>query len=256
MSVSKKDLMLLTGFAGVLAAVLVFFFLYRPLTDKAEVLKTENEALTTRIAELEKLEAEKELYVAKTDEMSREISKTYELFPSNVMTEDVIYFAIYEEATAPLKVSGITIEPQVLQYQMGANTQEAATTDDAAAEGTEAEAEASVPADVASVSGNNAALYNQAATLSYEVSYAGLKRCIDYVCKNPNRMTVDNVMASYDNTTGLLTGNMKVNMYFLTGNGKPYTPPNISNVLLGNSNLFGSIVIPSEAQQAEAENAQ
>ena len=47
MSVSKKDLMLLTGFAGVLAAVLVFFFLYRPLTDKAEVLKTENEALTT-----------------------------------------------------------------------------------------------------------------------------------------------------------------------------------------------------------------
>ncbi len=278
MSVSKKDLLLLLGLCGVLAAALVYFFVYQPFMQKSDALETENNSLSVRIAELEAMEAKREEYITETEDMNRQIASVYNLFPSNVMAEDAIYLAIYEESLAPLQVNGITIEPQEVQYQSGGNedtegteekedaidkaksdapADQAALEADAELEGTAVDSDADDEAaeDRITDAGANMVLYNQPVTISYELSYDGLKRCINYICTNPNRMTVESVAAAYDNTSGMLSGNMRVNMYYLTGNGKPYTPPDFSNVLIGNTNLFGSIVLP-ETQSDSGEDAE
>lgn len=239
MSISKKDAQLLLGFAGVLVAVLVFFFVYKPLTEKSLALKTENVTLEARIADLETKVAKKAFYESETARMKAEVDAVYSEFPSFVMAEDVITLGIIEQATAPMEVTGITIDVPDQLYLVSQN---------AAAQMTETE---TVPADgtaTQAVSGNTIGLYNQPMKLSYNVSYEGLKRSIDYICKNPNRMTIGNITAAYDNTTGLLTGSTDVNMYFLSGTGKPYTAPSLAGVPMGTNNLFGTVNIPGEAQ--------
>lgn len=226
MSISKKDAQLLIGFSGVLIAVLVFWFLYKPLTEKTEVLRNENVQLTARVAQLEEMAANESNYLNETQRMNSEIAQTYNLFPSNVLTEDVIYFALNQEMVAPLTVQGIAIDASAQVYAVSQN--------------------AVSQNEVVQGNPSNVVLFDQPATFSYLSSYEGFKRSLDNICNNQNRMTIESVTAAYDNTTGLLTGSTKVNMYYLTGTGKGYIAPDFSNVPVGTSNLFGTVTIPSE----------
>ena len=77
-------------------------FLRQRLSISLYTLETENNSLSVRIAELEAMEAKREEYITETEDMNRQIASVYNLFPSNVMAEDAIYLAIYEESLAPL----------------------------------------------------------------------------------------------------------------------------------------------------------
>ncbi|MDD3414410.1 MAG: hypothetical protein PHY47_10465 [Lachnospiraceae bacterium] len=236
MSISKKDTQLLIGLSGLLIAVLVFWFLYKPLTEKTEVLRNENVQLTARVAQLEQMAANESNYKSETQRMNNELTQTYNLFPSNVLTEDVIYLALNQEIVAPLTVQGIAIDASAQIYAVSQNSisqnsiSQNAVSENAVPEGNP----------------SNVVLFNQPATFSYQSSYEGFKRSLDNICNNQNRMTIESVTAAYDNTTGLLTGSTKVNMYYLTGTGKGYIAPDFSNVPVGTNNLFGTVSIPSE----------
>ena len=54
-------------------------------------------------------------------------------------------------------------------------------------------------------------------------------------------MTLDNVNASYDTSTGNLTGTIIVNMFSMTGTDNSYSEPDAGAVAYGTDNIFGTI---------------
>lgn len=251
MKVSKRDILLLVGFIGILAAVCSFFFVFQPTMEKADALEQENIQLQARINDLSSKMENKDSYIAETESMNREIDAIFKEFPVDVREEDSILLAINQELISPMMISSISIsacEPVVLQ-----NEEEDVSHTYEIDEIEEYEAQEGISDDVsasaADPNGNGlgtesmpSILMARNVTINYLVSYEGLKRGIKNISVQDNRMSIDNLTVSYDESTGLLTGTTSVDMYCIPGQpGKEYVVPNFSSVLLGTDNIFGSI---------------
>lgn len=84
-------------------------------------------------------------------------------------------------------------------------------------------------------------LYRTQVTLQFNGTYAGLKEAVTYLAQQNGRMTLDNVNASYDTSTGNLTGTIIVNMFSMTGTDNSYSEPDAGAVAYGTDNIFGTI---------------
>ena len=63
----------------------------------------------------------------------------------------------------------------------------------------------------------------------------------EYLASQNGRMTIDSVNASFDPTTGNLTGTLTVDLFSMTGTSNSYTKPDAGSVAHGTGNLFGTI---------------
>ena len=76
---------------------------------------------------------------------------------------------------------------------------------------------------------------------NYDGTYQGIKDIINHTNSQNNRMIINNLSASYDTTTGLLSGTIDFTMYAISGTDVLYTGPHISEVATGRNNIFGTV---------------
>ncbi|MBD5513452.1 MAG: hypothetical protein HDR06_02055 [Lachnospiraceae bacterium] len=262
MKVSKRDVLLLLGLLGILAAVCSYFLVYQPTMEKADALEEENEELNARIADLSSKMNNKDSYVEQTESMNREMETIFMEFPIDVREEDSILLAVNQELIAPMQISSISIgpcEPVILQsddeeidHTYEIEQIEEYETQEGIQDETMAEA---ADASVSATGNMPSVLMSRNVTTNYLVSYDGLKRSIKNISIQDNRMSIDNLTVSYDESTGLLTGTTSVDMYCIPGQAdKEYVTPNLSSVLLGSDNIFGSIELYGERGLADLED--
>mgnify|MGYP001042622471 CR=1 FL=1 len=266
MKVSKRDILILIGFLGILIGVCSFLFVFQPTMEKADALQQENMELQSRIADLQNKKNNKDTYENETARMEQEMKEIYQLFPVDVREENAILLAINQELIAPLKVDSITIDA-LLEVPFLEDTPEEETQIsyeiDAVEEledyeGTQQSEEAlTVGGDDGTGGLNPFGLKNRKMTMTYEISYEGLKRSVKNICMQTDRMVVDDLSVVFDETTGLLHGTMAVNMYCVPNQeGKEYVQPNLSSVLLGSDNIFGTIVLRGESGLPDLEDGE
>ena len=250
MKASKRDILLLLGLIGILAAVGSYFLAYQPNMEKAEALEQENEELEARIKDLSSKMDNKDSYEAETERMNGEMEAIFKRFPVDVKEEDGVLLAINQELISPMMIDSINITactPVILN-----STEEDVDHTYEIDEIEEYEAQEGIGDDGAPISdaiANGAdnsnmpsILMDRGVTLNYLVSYEGLKRGIKSISMQDNRMSINNLTVAYDETTGLLRGTTVVDMYCIPGQpDKEYEEPNFSSVLLGSDNIFGSI---------------
>ena len=90
----KKQIPLLLGLLGVVAAVMVYLFYFKPTMEHVNQLKAEDVKLQARITELEALRDQRDFFIEETEKMSKKVDEIYEQFPENVLPEDAIWEAI------------------------------------------------------------------------------------------------------------------------------------------------------------------
>lgn len=265
MKVSKRDVLLLLGFLGILAAVCSYVFVFQPTMEKTEALVEENQQLQERIADLQIKSGNRDTYESETAQMRREMEEIYQLFPVDVREENAIILALNQELLSPMEVQSLTIDALVEVPVVEAQDQEMP---DATYEIEEVEEiedatgtqEAPTPeaGDAQNAEGVNPfQLMYRKATLNYEVSYEGLKRSVKNICMQTDRMVIDNLSVVYDEQTGLLRGVTAVNMFCVPEQeGKEYEEPDFGGVLLGTDNIFGTRVIRSEGNLPDLEEGE
>ncbi len=265
MKVSKRDILLLVAFIGILAAVCSYLFVFQPTMEKTEALVQENQQLTERIVDLQNKSANRGSYESQTAQMNQRIEEIYQLFPVDVREEDAVLLAINQELLSPMEVESITIDALLEVPLVEASDP---NMPDATYEIDEVEAieddlgtqEAPTPesGDTQGAAGVNPfSLMNRKATINYEVSYDGLKRSVKNICMQTDRMVIDNLSVVYDEQTGLLKGTTTVNMYCVPNQeGKEYEEPDFGGVLLGTDNIFGTRVIRSEGSLPDLEDGE
>ncbi len=266
MKVSKRDILLLIGFLGILVGVCSYLFVFQPTMEKADALEQENMQLQSRISDLKSKQANKETYESETVKMEQEMKEIYQLFPVDVREENAILLAINQELVAPLKVESVTIDAlldvpfldSVPEEETQISYEIDAVEELEDYEGTQQSEEAlTVGGEDGSGGLNPYGLKSRKVTMTYEISYEALKRSVKNICLQTDRMVIDNMTVVYDESAGLLHGTTAVNMYCVPNQeGKEYVQPNFSSVLLGTDNIFGTIVIRSESGLGDLEGAE
>lgn len=266
MKVSKRDILLLIGFLGILVGVCSYLFVFQPTMEKADALEQENMQLQSKISDLKSKQANKETYESETVKMEQEMKEIYQLFPVDVREENAILLAINQELVAPLKVESMTIDAlldvpfldSVPEEETQISYEIDAVEELEDYEGTQQSEEALTVGGEDGTGGLNPyGLKSRKVTMTYEISYEALKRSVKNICLQTDRMVIDNMTVVYDESTGLLHGTTAVNMYCVPNQeGKEYVQPNFSSVLLGTDNIFGTIVIRSESGLGDLEGAE
>ena len=216
--------------------------------ESAEALEAENAQLQERINDLNDKMENKDSYVEETAAMNEEMDAILKQFPIDVREEDGVLLAINQELIAPMVIDSIGItasEPTALPDAEEEDVDHTYEIDEIeeyeAEEGIADEAEQAADAEGGSGTNLPYTLMQRSVTMNYLVSYEGLKRGIKNISVQDNRMSINNLTVSYDETTGLLNGTTVVDMYSIPGQDKEYVQPNFSSVLVGSDNIFGAL---------------
>ena len=262
MNISMRDKKLLLMFSGVAVFGLGWFFGYRPQMEEAANIEAANKPLEERLSDLLELAGNRDFYISETENAQNKINEYVSKFPSDVKEENGIVLAQNIENSLGMQISNVGIatkefvasidgsteeeiaeQNETMSEQANSQTREQIDeiegTDSKAAE--ELQNAADIAAALADSTSQTPVLYRTQDTLEFTGTYANLKDVVAYLAEQTGRLTVDNMNASYDTSTGYLTGSIVVNMFSMTGTGNTYTEPDAGQVAYGTSNLFGTL---------------
>ena len=276
MNISMRDKKLLLMFSGVAVFGLGWFFGYRPQMEEAANIEAANKPLEERLSNLLELAGNRDFYISETENAQNKINEYVSKFPSDVKEENGIVLAQNIENSLGMQISNVGIATKEFVASIDGSTEEEIAEQNETMseqansqtreqideiEGTDSKAaeELQNASDIAAAQADSTSqtpvLYRTQDTLEFTGTYANLKDVVAYLAEQTGRLTVDNMNASYDTSTGYLTGSIVVNMFSMTGTGNTYTEPDAGQVAYGTSNLFGTLEkATANAAQTSEEN--
>ena len=243
-NISTRDKKLILMLSGIVIFALGYFGAFRPLMDKADEMKTANEPLEAKLAQLEEIEENKDYYISETENYNQKVTDYTAMFPADVKEEDAIILARDMEQKTGIRAFQLDISPQELTSSL--------TLDDYDEDFNEIEQETDVQQLVADSSGME--LYRMRNSFDFNGTYDAVKNVIDALMQDGRRMTVDSLDIDFSASTGDVGGTMVVNMYSMTGTGREYTAPDTGVTRMGSSNLFGTISSAGGADATEEQD--
>lgn len=240
--ISDANLKVIYSLIAIIVLVLAYMFGVSKNIQKHSELKEQNEILQAEVNELSQKKAsigEVEDEIASIDARMDELCKR---FPYR-MTEQTVY-AIMQDMMdkTGVECSSISISPNNLFFSTGLVPEGELSNnvkDDYLAWGLEApEEEESTEEPVLDLA--NLAAYETAVAIPFSGEYDQVKAMITYVNEHENHMSMGPISASFDSSTGLVSGSVTISMYSLLGNGETYSEPSIPSYEKGVDNIFGS----------------
>ncbi len=226
---------------GILLAVGAYYGVFRSMEEKTKELETQCIAMEADIAKYKEWEQNKDYYVSETERMSAEIAERIKEFPSYNLPEDAIKLA-YEmdnrSNTNFMYIDSINFADPVPLY----------TADYSSIDLTEAGGviDPNIPYPIY-------VLWKLDAIYGIDASYDGLKQMISNIQAQNDRKGIESVALSMDSSTGLLSGSVIMNSYYVDGSEKPYAQPSLMPVIKGTENPFGTLDAPEMNIEAEEE---
>jgi len=92
----------------------------------------------------------------------------------------------------------------------------------------------------------------------FKVDYNNIKRVFKAVLNDEDKKNIGSISLVYDTESGLLSGNLSMNMYFVTGTDKIYESPSLGagvKVKKGQKNLFGTLNTSSGNDSSDEEDS-
>ena len=252
MKVKKSEIQLLIAVLGVLLAVVTYFLVYAKFNDMSETIETQNASLRSQVSTLEVLEQRKADYLAATEKMKTYITGFENRFPADILPEDSIMMVKTLEDYTRTEVANIAFgsEAEVV-YTPAADaattTADATAATDTTATDAAADTTAAAATTVASpVSTDGTAyadthMYEVPLSISISCTYDDFKGLVRYIYNQQERESIQGVSISYNETDGMLTGNMTMNTYYLLGTDKVYSSPYIPDMQMGVDTIFGNM---------------
>lgn len=238
MKVKKSEIQLLIAVIGVLIAVCTYFLVYSKFNEKSDALEAENATLSSQVATLEILDQRKADYIEATEKMQSYITNFENRFPADILPEDSIMMVKTLEDYTRTEVANIAFgsEAEVVYTpaaDVATTTADATAATDTTATDAAADTTAAAATTVASPVSTDGTVY--ADTHMYEVplsisiscTYDDFKGLVRYIYNQQERESIQGVSISYNETDGMLTGNMTMNTYYLLGTDKVYSSPYI-----------------------------
>ena len=275
--ISDSDKRLLIIFFAIVILACSYFFIFNKGMTKASELEAQNEQDSAKVQQMQQMEASLPQVKENIENMKQTQADIIAKYPSDMTTEKTIEsLQDYEDHSSDFHITDITFAMRmplvgaVDTTAAGSSTDEtdsSADTADGAADSAagDTSAAADTTADTQSTgdgtddaatdasadTSGNVAGYYASIGIRYEASYNGLKEMIAYVNAFQDRTTITQFTAAFDDATGKLTGEMTMNMYYITNTGKEYVPPVFDFMPKGVSNIFGNTIGTTQGDSVE-----
>lgn len=230
MKVKKSEIQLLIAVIGVLIAVCTYFLVYSSFNEKSDALEAQNVTLSSQVATLEALDQRKADYIEATGKMQSYITNFENRFPADILPEDSIMMVKTLEDYTRTEVANIAFgsEAEVVYTPAADTTAAAATT-------------ATSPVSTDGTAYADTHMYEVPLSISISCTYDDFKGLVRYIYNQQERESIQGVSISYNETDGMLTGNMTMNTYYLLGTDKVYSSPYIPDMQMGVDTIFGNV---------------
>ena len=240
MKVKKSEIQLLIAVIGVLIAVCTYFLVYSSFNEKSDALEAENATLSSQVATLEILDQRKADYIEATGKMQSYITNFENRFPADILPEDSIMMVKTLEDYTRTEVANIAFgsEAEVVYTPAADAATTTADATDAAATTTTA---STSPVSTDGTVYADTHMYEVPLSISISCTYDDFKGLVRYIYNQQERESIQGVSISYNETDGMLTGNMTMNTYYLLGTDKVYSSPYIPDMQMGVDTIFGNV---------------
>lgn len=266
--ISDSDKRLLIIFFAIVILACSYFFIFNKGMTKASELEAQNEQDSAKVQQMQQMEASLPQVKENIENMKQTQADIIAKYPSDMTTEKSIEsLQDYEDHSSDFHITDITFAMR-MPLVGAVDTTAADSSTDAADSSTDtadgaadsAAGDTSATTDTQSAgektddaatnasadTSGNVAGYYASIGIRYEASYNGLKEMIAYVNAFQDRTTITQFTAAFDDATGKLTGEMTLNMYYITNTGKEYVPPVFDFMPKGVSNIFGKTIERSQ----------
>lgn len=266
--ISDSDKRLLIIFFAIVILACSYFFIFNKGMTKASELEAQNEQDSAKVQQMQQMEASLPQVKENIENMKQTQADIIAKYPSDMTTEKTIEsLQDYEDHSSDFHITDITFAMRMPLVGAADTTAAGSSTDetdgsadtadvagDSAAGDTSAAADTQsaadgtddAAADASTDTVGDVAGYYASIGIRYEASYNGLKEMIAYVNAFQDRTTITQFTAAFDDATGKLTGEMTLNMYYITNTGKDYVPPVFDFMPKGVSNIFGKTIERSQ----------
>lgn len=266
--ISDSDKRLLIIFFAIVILACSYFFIFNKGMTKASELEAQNEQDSAKVQQMQQMEASLPQVKENIENMKQTQADIIAKYPSDMTTEKSIEsLQDYEDHSSDFHITDITFAmrmPLVGAVDTAAvdsstdETDSSADTADGAADSAASDTSATADtqsaadgtddaaADASADTMGNVTGYYASIGIRYEASYNGLKEMIAYVNAFQDRTTITQFTAAFDDATGKLTGEMTLNMYYITNTGKEYVPPVFDFMPKGVSNIFDKTIERSQ----------
>lgn len=272
--ISDSDKRLLIIFFAIVLLACSYFFVFNKGMNQASELEAQNVEDSAKVQQMQQMEASLPQVKENIENMKQTQADIIAKYPSDMTTEKSIEsLQDYEDHSSDFHITDITFAmrmPLVGAADTTAAGSSADTADettdgttDSAADDTSATTDTTADTqstgdgtddattDASADTSGNVAGYYASIGIRYEASYSGLKEMIAYVNEFKDRTTITQFSATFDDATGKLTGEMTLNMYYITNTGKDYVPPVFDFMPKGVSNIFGNTIGTTQGDSVE-----
>lgn len=270
--ISDSDKRLLIIFFAIVLLACSYFFVFNKGMNKASELEAQNAEDRAKVQQMQQMEASLPQVKEKIVNMKQTQADIIAKYPSDMTTEKSIEsLQDYEDHSSDFHITDITFAMRMPLVGAADTTAAGSSTDaadsstetadgtsDSAADDTSATTDTTADAqstedgtDDATTDASVVAGYYASIGIRYEASYSGLKEMIAYVNEFKDRTTITQFSATFDDATGKLTGEMTLNMYYITNTGKDYVPPVFDFMPKGVSNIFGNTMGTTQGDSVE-----
>ena len=270
--ISDSDKRLLIIFFAIVLLACSYFFVFNKGMNKASELEAQNAEDRAKVQQMQQMEASLPQVKEKIENMKQTQADIIAKYPSDMTTEKSIEsLQDYEDHSSDFHITDITFAMRMPLVGAADTTAAGSSTDaadsstetadgaaDSAADDTSATTDTTADTqstedgtDDAATDASVVAGYYASIGIRYEASYSGLKEMIAYVNEFKDRTTITQFSAAFDDATGKLTGEMTLNMYYITNTGKDYVPPVFDFMPKGVSNIFGNTMGTTQGDSVE-----
>ena len=270
--ISDSDKRLLIIFFAIVLLACSYFFVFNKGMNKASELEAQNAEDRAKVQQMQQMEASLPQVKEKIVNMKQTQADIIAKYPSDMTTEKSIEsLQDYEDHSSDFHITDITFAMRMPLVGAADTTAAGSSTDaadsstetadgaaDSAADDTSATTDTTADTqstedgtDDAATDASVVAGYYASIGIRYEASYSGLKEMIAYVNEFKDRTTITQFTAAFDDATGKLTGEMTLNMYYITNTGKDYVPPVFDFMPKGVSNIFGNTIGTTQGDSVE-----
>lgn len=217
---TDSEIRLLLVFLAVLMLAAAYFFSFQRNVERAEEIEAQNEEDKAFAEMLESMVARRPQIEAQTEEYRQTIRDIIAKYPPYVPTEKAIEIIQQIENRTGVHMRSIGFSMAGLVISLDGYS----WVEDEGGQVTS--------------TGASSVGYRDTLSMSYEAGYDDFKDMVDYIGRLTDRTTVPSITASYDSSTGNVSGAVTINMYYLTETGKEYEKPDITGIRKGLSNIF------------------
>lgn len=217
LKVSERDKKLLIVVMAVLIMALVYFFGYSNLSAQVDELSTKKTSLETTKRDLKEKNNNKQKYINDTDKLSKACTVLIDKYDSTTSQPNAIEFFNKTEDVTGVWVKSLSLSPATVLYKFGQI--------------------ASSNVNGTSSYTSNLVGYKSSINISYEGDYSQWKNFVKYINTYASKSTIDSLTATYNDSTGVVSGTASISLYAIQGGDRKATEPKF-DVKTGTDNIF------------------